>query len=124
MNKKTLDKLQEKLEKQRENLEESLEKFAKKDEKLKGNWNTKFPRLNGNSSGQDLETAADEVEEYETLLPLEHSLELELRDVNNALEKIKKENYGKCENCKKDINEERLEVNPSAKFCISCEKKK
>jgi DnaK suppressor protein len=50
-------------------------------------------------------------------------MELRLVDVNSALEKIKKGTYGKCENCGKDIDIERLKVYPEAKFCVKCEKK-
>ncbi len=68
-----------------------------------------------------LEEASDEVEEYITRLPLEHSLELRLRDINEALEKIKKGKYGKCEQCGKNIPQERLRVSPEAKKCMKCQ---
>lgn len=124
MQKKLLEELEEKLETQKTALEKELEKFAQKDKKLKGDWDTRFPNWNGGESGgAALETAADEVEEYSTLLSLEHSLETRLRDVNSALEKIKKGTYGKCDNCGKEIPEERLKIHPEARFCIKCETK-
>jgi DnaK suppressor protein len=123
MNKKLLDELKEKLEKQKSVLEKELSKFAKKDQNLKGDWDTKYPKANGGTGGAALEDAADQVEEYVNLLPVEHDMELRLVDVNSALEKIKKGTYGKCENCGKDIDIERLKVYPEAKFCVKCEKK-
>ena len=123
MNKDLTDNLKRKLEEEKANLEKGLEKFAKKDENLKDDWDTKFPSWGTESGSSNLEKAADEVEEYITLLPIEHSLELKLRDVNSALEKIKKEEYGICEKCKKEISENRLTVNPAAKLCIKCEGK-
>lgn len=124
MNKKILKELKEKLEKQKTSIEGELEKFAKRDEKLKGDWDTKYPKSNGGTGSQALEDAADDVEEYVTLLSIEHSLELRLQDINLALEKIKKGKYGKCEKCGKKIPEERLRVHPEARMCVNCEKQK
>jgi DnaK suppressor protein len=121
MNKKTVKQLQEKIEKEKEAVKKQLQSFAQEDEKLKGDWDTKFPRLdNEESGGSSMEKAADEVEEYEILLPIEHSLEEKLRDLNLALEKIKKGNYGVCEKCKKSISLERLKAFPTAKTCKKC----
>ena len=123
MNKGLLKELKEKLEKQKVSIEAELEKFAKKDENLKGDWDTKFPKTDGGGiGGQVLEDAADQVEEYVNLLPIEHSMELRIQDINSALEKIKKGTYGKCENCGKNIDEERLKVLPEARECGKCEK--
>lgn len=123
MDKKILAELKEILEREKIMAEKSLEKFATKDEKNKGDWDTRFPRWGAESGGSDLERSADEVEEYSTLLPLEHSLEIKLRDVNYALDRIEKGKYGKCERCKKDIPIERLKISPEARFCVKCDKK-
>jgi DnaK suppressor protein len=121
MNKKLIEELKEKLEKEGKSIEKELDKFAKKDDKLKGDWDTVFPKFNGGESGSgDMEKAADEVEEYSTLLPIEYSLESKLQNINLALEKIKKGTYGKCEKCKKEISEERLRAFPEAKTCNDC----
>ncbi len=122
MNKKLLEELKEKLEKQKASIEAELGKFAKKDENLKGDWDTKFPKADGGIGGQVLEDAADQVEEYVNLLPVEHSMELRLQSINSALEKIKKGAYGKCENCSKNIDKERLKVLPEARECGKCQK--
>ena len=104
------------LEEKRDQLEKELGSFATKDPNVKGDWNSKFPRTpQGN-----LEEAADEVEEYSTRLHVEFSLENQLRDVNNALEKIKKGSYGTCENCNKQISSDRLKVSPQARTCQKC----
>jgi len=123
MNKKLLKELKEKLEKERAALEKQLKTFATQDPHLKGDWNSKFPKFDGEFGGAALETAADEVEEYTTRLPVEFSLETRLRDINLALEKIEKGKYGKCENCGKEIDEKRLKVYPAARFCLRCQKK-
>jgi len=124
MDKKLLNQLREKLEKEKKNIESQLEKIAKKDDKVKGDWDTLFPRFDGGEFGSAaLEKAADEVEEYSTLLPLEYNLENQLKDINSALEKTEKGTYGKCEKCQKEIDKDRLKAYPAARFCLKCEEK-
>ena len=121
MNKKLVQELKQKLEKEKTAVEKELKTFAKKDKKLKGDWDTRFPQWNGGSSSSSaMETAADEVEEYSTLLPIEYSLELKLKDINSALQKLKKEKYGICEKCGKSISIKRLKIYPEAKTCKKC----
>ncbi len=115
-----LKKIEQKLKTVKVSLEQELQRFAQEDKKLKGDWDTKFPKFNGGSGGQIMEDTAEEVEEYTTKLPIEYSLETRLRDINLALEKIKKGSYGKCEKCLKAIDKKRLEVCPEAKTCIQC----
>jgi len=122
MNKKLIQELKDKLEKEKIAIEEQLKTFADKDPNLKGDWDSKFPQFNGEFGGAALESAAGEVEEYGSRLSVEHSMELKLRDINAALENIKNKKYGKCEDCGKDIDEKRLEVNPAARFCMKCQK--
>jgi DnaK suppressor protein len=120
MFKSSLKKTEEELEKQKKMIEEELQKFAKRDEKLKDDWDTKFPHFESGAGSQALEDEAGEVEEYVTKLPIEYSLELRLRDINLALEKIKTGKYGKCEKCQKSIPKERLKASPEARTCTAC----
>jgi len=123
MNKKLLSELKERLEKEKVSIEEQLKRFAKRDEKLKGDWDTIFPKFDGGEAGgAALEKAADEVEEYSTLLSIEHSLELKLKNIDLALEKIERGKYGRCEKCGKEISEDRLKVSPEARLCLKCKK--
>lgn len=128
MNQKLLEELKEKLTMEKASIEEQLKRFAKRDEKLKGDWDTIFPKFDGGEAGgAALEKAADEVEEYSTLLSIEHSLELKLKNIDLALEKIKHPRrgypqYGRCEKCGKKIPEERLKVYPESRFCLKCKK--
>lgn len=123
MEKELKEKLKKQLEKERKRIIKELKGFAKKDPKIKGNWKSRFP-VNEDSNDNTEEAAADRVEEYSTALPIEHSLELKLKNINLALEKIEKNKYGICENCKKKISIERLKICPEARFCLRCEKKK
>jgi len=119
MDKKSFEELRQKLEEKKETLEKQLGSFAKKDKNVKGDWDTKFPEF----ADGELEEAASEVEEYSINLPIEFSLETRLRDINLAVEKIKKGKYGTCEKCSKKIPKERLKAFPEARFCMKCEKK-
>jgi len=121
MKEKLIKKFKESLEKEKKEIENQLKKFAKEG-KIPQDWEAKFPHYDGESGSGALERAADEVEEYETLRSIEQSLELKLRDINLALEKIKKGNYGICEKCGKEIEIERLKAIPEARFCKNCKK--
>jgi len=115
-----MQQFKKKLEESKKRLEEELSRFAKKDPQLKEDWDAKFPKFDGEIGGSALEIAADEVEEYESRLPIEYSLETRLRDINLALEKIKKGKYGRCEKCNKKIDKNRLKIYPEARFCLKC----
>lgn len=122
MKKEIIKELKEQLEQRKKRIEEELKSFAKKDKKLKGDWDARYPSNAGGVGSQALEDAADQVEKYSNILALEHSLELQLLDINLALEKIKKGTYGKCENCGKQISIQRLKAYPEAKYCRECNK--
>lgn len=112
----TLAEYKTQLQKKKGQLEAQLSSFATKDPNVKGDWDTKYPRVpEGN-----LEEAADEVEEYSTKLHLEFNFENQLKDVNDALERIAKGEYGICENCGSPIAPERLEISPEARLCGKC----
>ena len=124
MDKKILEKIKETLEKERTSTEAQLLEFAKKDVKLKGDWDTKFPEMDtlmGSASDEALEDKAKRIEEYEKLLPVEYALEKKLQSIDLALEKLGKGKYGICEKCGKKIPEERLEVCPEARICMKCQ---
>ncbi len=116
MEKKLLEELKQKLETEKKSIQKELESFATEDPDLKHNWDTKYP----NREDGDKDDQADEVQEYDNKLSLEHSFELKLKDVNSALDKIKSGKYGVCENCGKEIDEKRLLACPEAKTCLKC----
>jgi len=111
-----LEETKEKLKAKKAQLEQELSSFATKDPNVKGDWDTKYPRVQEG----DLEDAAGEVEEYSTKLHVEFSLENQLKEVNNALDRIAKGQYGICENCAKKIPEDRLLAAPESRHCTEC----
>ncbi len=122
MEKKNIEQLKAKLEKKKKEIEEQISKIAKKDPEIKGDWDTKFPDFNKRPGDPVSEEAADEVEEYSNLKPVEHVLELKLQNINQALIKIEKDQYGFCEKCQKPINKLRLKIIPEVKTCLRCKK--
>jgi RNA polymerase-binding transcription factor DksA len=118
MDKDLQKKLEKKLEAEKKRLTKDLKFFARKDPRRKGNWLTHLPFFGNDRSHKD--ESAEKIEEYGKLLPLEHTLELRLKDVEDALGKIKKDAYGQCENCQEDIQLKRLEVIPEARLCLEC----
>ena len=123
LSEKILIRLKSALEKRRAGIEKELANFADKDKKLKGDWDTRFPYFDGEIGDASLEKAAEEVEEYEAKLPVEHAFEAKLKNIELALTKIKKGDYGICERCKKPIASSRLKVYPEARLCMKCQQK-
>jgi len=117
MNEDDLKKYKNKLLEEKGRIEEELMSMAEKDPNAQGKWDTKFPQFGDVTADQD--ENADEVEEYIDELPVEHNLEERLADIELAIAKIEEnKNYGKCEECGKDIQEGRLAANPEARFCM------
>jgi len=50
-------------------------------------------------------------------------LEKRVKEIEAALRKIYKNQYGKCQKCGKSIPQARLKLLPEAAYCIDCEKK-
>ncbi len=117
MDKKLKEKLREKLREAKEKLERRLDSLGKRSKKVKGDWITPYPKFDGGG----IEEEADEVEEYGNILSVGYTLELELKKINDSLEKIKKGQYGICEKCKKPISQARLRAYPQAAFCKKCQ---
>lgn len=56
--------------------------------------------------------------EREKDIALNEHAEQELKDINHALERMDKGEYGQCESCGKDIPNDRLQALPTTTFCI------
>lgn len=115
MDKKIIDELKVQLLKEKEGLEKSLSRIARPLDKAEGDYETNFEAI-----GTDKDDNATEVDQYTGNFSVEASLEKNLQDIIDALEKIEKETYGICENCNKEISIERLRANPSARTCMDC----
>lgn len=107
--------LEIKLKEEKERLENELKRFAKPTDNPE-EFETKYEDF-----GDDRDDNASEVEKYSDDVALENNLEMQLRDVNDALERITNGSYGICNNCKEEIDIERLKAYPAARTCVKCE---
>lgn len=105
----TLEQLKGKLQAEKTRLESDLAVFAKKTG-ASGDYETQIEEI-----GTDMEDNTTEVEGYIDNLGLEATLEAQLRDVNDALEKMEKGTYGICEKTGEQITIERLMAYPAAR---------
>ncbi|NIP32833.1 hypothetical protein GWN26_09000 [Candidatus Saccharibacteria bacterium] len=112
-----LDKIKEKLLNDKERLEADLKQFTTKNKNNPDDYDANFPNL-----GDKEDENANEVAQYSDNLTLERTLEKQLRDVNNALQRIDDGKYGVCKYCKKEISVERLEARPTSSACVECKK--
>ena len=107
-----------KLEEEKKLLLEELGSIGKVDET--GDWEAVPDGEENKQEVQDEADMAERSEEYVKRTGILDPLESRLRDINKALSKIENGNYGICESCGNDIEEDRLEANPSAKTCKNC----
>jgi len=114
MEKTDLDYFQKKLETERTILEEELGEIAKINPKNPDDWEA-VPANTEEVSFRD--ETADRFEELEERAAAVVPLEVRLRAVHAALEKIKTGIYGGCVVCREAIERERLEANPAAATC-------
>lgn len=119
---KILEELKETLQKEKALLISELKTIAKPDDRPLGNWKTIHTEFSPDEimSEEALENDenADESEEDAKNEALTQHLEIRLKEVNSALERIEKGTYGICEKCQKPIAIERLRANPAAKTDI------
>jgi RNA polymerase-binding transcription factor DksA len=73
------------------------------------------------AAGQHPADAASELEARTQDIGLLEQVEGELRDVEQALERLDQGTYGQCEVCGRPIPDERLEAYPTARFDVEHE---
>lgn len=117
MKKEFLQEMENLLTTEEKRLKDELSEFSKQNPKNTEDFDAKFPNM-----GDKEDENAEEVATYSTNLTLERTLEANLRDVEKALERIKKGTYGICKYCNKEITEKRLRARPSSSSCIDCKK--
>ncbi len=63
-----------------------------------------------------------EIEEHDRIFATAEELQKELRNVERALKRIEDGTYGICVNKGEKIEEERLQIMPTATMCLPCQK--
>ena len=118
LDKEFLKKIEANLLGEKARLEKELAQFTKKNPHNAADYDADFPTL-----GDAEDENAAEVATYGDNLTLERTLESALRDVNDALKRIKDGTYGICRYCGKPIDPKRLEARPASSACMECKSK-
>lgn len=118
MKKEFLEKMRSSLEKEKTELERELSNLGHRiPQAAEADYEMNFPNI-----GDKEDENASEVAQFSDNLSLESELEKSLRDVESALERLEKDEYGICKYCKEEINEKRLEARSTSSSCIKCKK--
>lgn len=105
----------QKLEAEKERLESQMGGIGRSNPSVPGDWEP-VPSETGTES--DLADQADVVMSRESNTAILADLEARYDAILTALRRIENGKYGKCEVCGDDIEEARLEADPSATTCI------
>jgi len=110
-----IEHFKKKLEAEKARLESELGSIGRKNPAVPNDWELAPMEADVESDIIDqANIAADCENEVAVLADLESRYDMVL----SALSRIEKKEYGKCEVCKKEIKEERLEANPTATTCV------
>jgi len=120
MTKEELQKLDDDLAKEEKLLVNQLNVIANIDPSSKTSFTTRVP--NYDDGDHDEDDYAHEAADFERNSAIERELEGRLREIRKTREKIKTDDYGKCDNCSLRIEDGRLKVLPIANLCMSCAK--
>lgn len=113
LSKKFISEQKEKLLKERVKSLSQIEELKKEDP---------FSDPDHASDNAAVDTDVREQLGHDTIEAQIKDLEKKITDIDNALRKIQKNQYGICERCKKSIPQARLKLIPEASYCIDCEK--
>ncbi len=113
-------KIKEKLEEERDILIEEMKDMGKMNPE-NGEWEATPQEIDGPES--DKNDMADRFEDFEAKSSMIDSLEPRLKNVLKALKEINRKSFGKCEVCKENIEQARMDANPAAQTCIKHLKK-
>jgi DnaK suppressor protein len=108
-----LASLTEMLETEKTTLRQELSRIGKENPQT-GDWYA-IPEVTDGDADADYSDQADYVEEFESRSAQLGELEIRLKDVVDALEKINNNTYGVCEKSGEPIEIDRLQANPAAR---------
>ena len=94
---------------------EELKQVGRINPDNKNDWEPVAGNLNAEQA--EAEERAGEITDFEDRSAIEYELEKQLNNVDLALSRIENGQFGKCETCKNEIEEARLDINPSATTC-------
>lgn len=88
------------------------------------NKNKTYGRLTEDEGTQDLADKASSAYTKEFLYSLSNTDRAVLQQVDEALARIARGQYGVCSECGEELNKKRLEAVPWAGLCVPCQEKK
>ena len=74
----------------------------------------------GKDGTMDIGDEASDLSSRQLLLSLNEADRKKLMEIDEALERIEEGTYGICEECGEPISVKRLEVKPTAIYCVEC----
>jgi RNA polymerase-binding transcription factor DksA len=107
-------KIKEKLENERDMLLDQLRDMGKLNPET-NEWEAIPEERESRESDQN--DMADRFEDFEERSTTIKTLESRMNNILSSLKGLNRESFGKCEVCKKEIERDRMEVNPAAKTC-------
>ncbi|MCC6323822.1 TraR/DksA C4-type zinc finger protein [Candidatus Nomurabacteria bacterium] len=106
-----------KLNEEKKNLEVELSSIAKYDDVTNTWYAVPESQTAPEADENDMASRSEDFEERSAIVD---TLGRRLKDIKDAMQRIEEKKFGKCETCGDKIEEERLEVNPSARKCMIC----
>lgn len=119
MNTEKLSAFKSRLEKELGEVENELKNVGVQNPNNPNDWEAKETSFDVMNSPADANEAADKMEEYTSNRAITDTLEIRFNSIQRALEKIEDGTYGVCEIGGEEIEEERLDANPSARTCLA-----
>lgn len=107
--------LKEKLVQEKNKLEQELTQVGRKNPEDPSDWDATTPEKPADLAEEG--DVAEQLEEFDNNSAEVGQLEIQLKDVMDALARIENGTYGICEVGGEQIEEDRLEANPSARTC-------
>lgn len=108
-----LTELKDQMLSEKARIEKTLQDSGEMDEDIENNFKSDYPEY-----GNDEESNAIEVADYEDTIAVEHKLEKKLEEINAALARMENGSYGICEESGEEIPLERLRAFPTARTCV------
>lgn len=109
LNQEELKKLEEELARRREELMAKIQKNSE-------------PHNAANEVVKSGEEEADEAEDFSNQLAIVQTFRDEVQEIDTAMERIRKGEYGKCMNCGGEIPKEVLAAAPESVLCDNCKR--
>jgi len=103
------------LEEEREKLATELNRLGSADPSKPGDWDVKAPEMDIMSADEN--ELADRTEELHIDSIVLDELEIRHTNIQRALQKIERGDFGTCEVCTAQVEEDRLDANPAARTC-------